>query len=357
MKDSSKINLENFYLLDSYGIGKISLLGEYTSESLARVMIDNWVPFVECSRHCCKSDYCKYVVWINKEENVSKDIECGVAVDAIKNFVDKTFDALIKSSDENKQKYLDGAFHFYKFVFKSERTIGNFINRYFLDSWENYVVSVYGHVKYIRDHINIMTGLLKDIPEFRIKKGILFVEGDSEEAFLNKLKESHLMWFLDLAILNYKGKSNKRPNRIEMLIDDYIAKGYEIYIQGDADGKPRNTFQVLIEKDKIKEKNSFVFKYDFESSVPPSLLYISLKKLNLLEKVEKEDFINAIEKNNDMKVEDILKTIYNFELSSIKVTLAEEIANNINNTIDCWQSNWFLSTELGSFLKFIQNIN
>ena len=76
-----------------------------------------------------------------------------------------------------------------------------------------------------------------------------------------------------------------------------------------------------------------------------------------MEKVEKEDFINAIEKNNDMKVEDILKTIYNFELSSIKVTLAEEIANNINNTIDCWQSNWFLSTELGSFLKFIQNIN
>lgn len=353
----SKILLDNFYLLDSYGVGKNSLSGEYNPERLAKTMIDAWVPYGECHRHCTKSDYCKYVIWIDKEENISKEILCGVATNAIINFVDKTFDAFCKTDNTQKQNYLDGAFHFYRFVFLSELTIGNFINRYFLDSWDRYVVTAYGHVKYISEHINMMTSLLKNIPEFQIKKGILFVEGESEEIFLNKLKESHLMWFLDLDIFNYRGKSNKRPKRIEMLIDDYISKGYDIYIQGDADGKPKNTFQVLIDNNKIKENNSFVFGFDFESSVPASLLFVSLKNIGQLKNVDRNDFIAIVESNNDKNIDKILKENYNYDISPYKIILAEEIANNINNTIDCWQNEWFLNTELGKFLKFIQDIN
>lgn len=354
---NSKILLDKYYLFDCYGIGKNSLSGEYNPERLAKTMIDAWVPYGECHRNCTKSDYCKYVIWIDKEEHISKEILCGVATNAITNFVDKTFDAFCDADNSQKQNYLDGAFHFYRFVFRSEMMIGNFINRYFLDSWDNYAITSYGHVKYLRDHINMMTSLLKNIPEFNIKKGILFVEGESEERFLNKLKESHLIWFLDLEIFNYRGKSNKRPNRIEMLIDDYIAKGYEIFIQGDADGKPKNTFQVLIDKNKIKENNSFVFDFDFESSIPASLLLVSLKELQLIKNVDVINFNSVIKSNINNSIEKTLKENYNIDICPHKTILAETIANNINNTYDCWQNEWFLNTELGKFLKFIQDIN
>ena len=354
--ETSTIDLSEFYLLDIYGIGKVSLIGEFDSDKLSQKMIDSWVSFGECHRHCSRSDYCKYVIWIDDTKTISKEIECGVVKFSLINFVNQTFKTFQELNSTQKQNYLNGAYHFSQFIFKSEITIGNYTNEYFLNSWDHYASTAYGHAKYIRKHIEMMAFFFKDIPEFHIRKEILFVEGESEFAFLNKLKESHLIGFIDLEIFNYKGKSNKKPTRIEMLLKDYSARGYNLYIQGDADGKSKNTFQTLIDKNLIHKANTFIFNYDFETSIPASLMFATLKNLNLIDSIEKSDFIDNVSKTTD-KVENILKNIYGVDISSHKVKIAEETARNINETIECWKSEWFLNTELGKFLKFIQNIN
>ena len=109
------MELSKFTILDTYGVERIPLSGEYTAESLLETFIENWIPYYECHK-CGRWDYCKYSKPYPTNPDRSEDIKCGVAADSLRNFVQATFEVLEQLKGEKVQDYLDGAFFFYKFI-------------------------------------------------------------------------------------------------------------------------------------------------------------------------------------------------------------------------------------------------
>ena len=199
----------------------------------------------------------------------------------------------------------------------------------FQEDYGEYSPLLYGQMKHLRDNINAMTSLLKDISPFRSSQPILLVEGYAEKEFLNELKKSHFSWFLDLNSEVYEGSGNKALKRIKMLLDKYKEQGYQIYIQGDADGKNNDIFQKLIKIGLIFRENTFVFAHDFESSIPLDVLYVSLKKMAFLDdNITKEKFIEII-KRGDLSIVTRLNDRLGIDIKSNKIELAENGCHDI----------------------------
>jgi len=302
------MNLTGYKIFDIYGIKNITLTGDFVCETIAQKLIDEWVPYIDCERKCPKSDYCKYTKPNPYHPDRLTDVKCGIGVDTLRNFINSTFHILEKLSDENVQNYFDGAFYLTQFVLSAEGMIGTCINKDVIESWDNYAPAVFGHVTKLRDELNKLGSVFQHIPEFRSVKGVLFVEGWTEKEFLEKLRESHCSWFLHLNIEVYDGNGNRRPKRIQMLLDNYVKLGYKIYIQGDADGKQSEIFKELIRKGSVTEDCTFVFKYDFESSIPPNIFLQAIHDLGELPDVQLDEFkrkMSPLDRSVVKKIEDI----------------------------------------------------
>jgi len=350
------MNLSGFTIFDSYGVDRVPLEGSYTADTLAGTFIETWIPYFECHK-CGRWDYCKYAKPHPANPNRSIDIKCGVVIDCIRNFVRTSFEILEGLDKEKIQCYLDGAFYFYKFVYKAEGFIGLCMDSGFQEDYGEYSPLLYGQMKHLRDNINALTSLLKDISPFRTSQPILFVEGYAEKEFLNELKKSHCSWFLYLNSEVYEGSGNKALKRIKMLLDKYKEQGYQIYIQGDADGNNTDIFQKLIKAGLISRENTFVFTHDFESSIPLEVLYVAIKKMAFLdESMSREIFIKAIQ-GDDLSIVTRLNDRLGIDIKPRKIELARMVARILNHPrFSWWQDDKFLSSELGEFLQFIMKI-
>ena len=350
------MDLTGYKIFDIYGIKNITLSGHYDSDSLAQKLIDEWVPYIDCGRKCPKSDYCKYTKPNPYHPDILTDVKCGIGVDTLRNFTRSTFHILEKLSPENVENYLEGAFYLSQFVLSAEATVGTCINKYTIEWWDTYAPAVFGHVTKLRDQLNKLGSVFQHIPEFRSANGVLFVEGWTEKEFLEKLRESHSFWFLHLNIEVYDGSGNRRPKRIQMLLDNYVKLGYKIYIQGDADGKNSEIFNELVRKGSVTEDCTFVFKYDFESSVPLDLLLQALQALEEIPEVKLDDFVNKLSPL-DCSVVKKIKEVFGIDLDPLKLDTATIIAENLNNPRWAWwQDEKFMQTELGKFIRFVQDM-
>ena len=350
------MDLSNYKIFDIYGIKKISLEGDYSSDSLIEKLIEKWVPYVECDRKCYRSDYCKYTEPSPYHPDRLIDIKCGVVVNSLKIFIKTSFSILESLSKDRIQYYLDGAFYYSQFILNAEHMIGMCMDEDAIEDYGEYAPAIFGHTAKLRDDLNNLGSVFQHIPEFRSKKGVLFVEGWTEKAFLEKLKESHSSWFLHLNIEVYDGTGNRRPKRIQMLLDNYQKQGYKVYIQGDADGKDSKIFNELVRKGSVEEDDTFVFKHDFESSVPVDMFLSTLYELELLEKKKNSEYKSKIKESETSIVKEI-KNSFDVDLNSYKLELAEMVAEKLNQKMWAWsQDENFNKSELGQFLTFVQKI-
>ncbi len=349
---SIEIDLSGFQIFDIYGYGRIDLVGKYNNKTLADKLTDEWIPYVECHK-CGKYDYCKFAQPVYENSTRMKDIKCGVSVAAIENFIKYSFDVLKSLDKENIQEYLDGLFYFYQFVYYTEFSIGTYMNKNFIESWGKHTPSIFGRAAHLRKYLDKMAYHLMNIESFRVQKGVIFVEGDTEKVFLNKLKESHNLWFIDKNIQVYDGKGNTRIKRIQMLLDDYLSRGYKIYIEGDADGTNHDNFKRFVNNGTINDNNQFVFNHDFETSIPGDLLYAALSIIIDMSKIKEDDFIQKLDSNNK-SVKDLLINHYKIDIEPIKMKIAEKVASIMNNSHDWWNNEEFMNSELGKFIEFIQ---
>jgi len=349
------MDLTGYTIFDSFGVERIPLTGDFDAQGLAQKLIDEWIPYYECEK-CGRSDYCKFTQPDKYRPERLADIKCGVIVEALLHFVQHTFPLLGNMTTAQVQAYLDGAFHLEQFLYDAEQTTGMFINDAILEFFGDYAPTLFGRATHLREHLDRAASEFRMLPDFKSAKGVLFVEGWAEKAFLDKLRESHSAWFLDLAVEVYEGRSNRRPNRIQMLLDRYVRRGYIIYIQGDADGKDTEIFRALCDKGAIKAEHSFVFRHDFESAIPPKVLFQALRDLGELEKVAYADFKAVIE-HNDRSVVKILSEKFGINVEPLKLPLAEVVGDILNHRFSAWlQDEKFMETELGKFLKFTINV-
>jgi len=349
------MDFSGYKIFDIYGVERVALEGNLDANALAAKFIEEWIPYYECEK-CGRHDYCKYT---QPDEYIPKrlaEIKCGVIVNAMTNFVRHTFPLLEKMDVEQIQAYLDGAFYLEQFLYEAEQTTGMFIDDAILKFFGDYAPTLFGRATHLREHLNSAASEFKKLPDFASKKGVLFVEGWAEKTFLDKLRESHSTWFLDLTVEVYEGRSNRRPNRIQMLLERYVKQGYVIYIQGDADGKDAEQFPALIKKGAVKSEHTFVFHHDFESAIPPNIFYRALRHLGELEGIDYAQFEKVVS-SEDKSVVKLMLDSLGLNIESLKLPLADTVGDILNHPgFVWWKDEGFMKTELGEFLKFTWQI-
>jgi len=355
------IDLTNYLIYEFEGIERKILKGKFTAETLSKLFIQEWVPYIEC-HECGRSDYCKYAKPHPRFPGKMLEIKCGIVVKAISNFVSNTFNLLKDMNSEQIQNYIDGAFYFSNFIYAAELSIANCINDDILEHFKETSPSIFGHVVALREKLNALAGALRTIPKFRVFKGILLVEGSSEKTFLEELRKAHFYWTLEPTVEVYGGKGGKRLKRIGMLVRKYKEQGYKIYIQGDADGKNSDIFQSLINKGYVEKDCTFAFKHDFETAVPAKFLLEALQKTGKLTNIDLEDFKKNIYSKNVSVIKSI-KEYYSVDIESIKTKLAKVLGYRFSQVDtsslpykSIWEDEDFKKTEFGKFLSFVQRI-
>jgi len=332
---------------DWHGDFTESIDGEFDCESLAAILIEKWVPYNECQRNCYAYGSCRFAL---QEEN-----QCGLKCEVIKNYIHLTVEFFKTGSIVQQKALLAGAYHLAAYVGQSTFDIALIANKPGLDHWDNLQPCVFlSQIVNHREHLNKMAQALCMVPGAFSNKPILLVEGESEKAFLCKLKEGHNSWFSDLRIEVYGGNGNRLPKRIQMRLDKYIEDGYICFMQGDRDGSNKEQFEGLINNGTVKRENVFEFEFDFETSIPPKLMFKTLQDLDCLKEVDRDYFIKHCE--NSRPIGQMLKEIYSFDINPIKIDFAEELGWLFAVSDFRWYQDddkFLENTELGRFLDFV----
>jgi hypothetical protein len=186
--------------IETPGNQRLPLKGNFDARSLAELMISEWLPYFECHK-CGRFDYCKFVQRLPNHPDMARDIKCGVVSSVLMLFVRSTFPIFQELKPEQRQMYLDAAFHLETFLFNAETFIGMYMNEDFVEEKSDIAAFYYGRgVVHLRDSLNNIAEKLREIPQFGSQRTIVFVEGWSEKAFLDKLRESGSYWFINLLI-------------------------------------------------------------------------------------------------------------------------------------------------------------
>jgi len=351
--EQTTISFTKLPVLDIYGdkVGEIS--GEYNAGSLGDYLVEQWVGYVECHK-CPRSETCKYAEPLPGSDWKKKEIICGVKADVIRNFIKLSFETLSKCDEEQKEKLLAAAYYLAEFSIDAETQVGILINDNWLDYLGKYAPNFFARIVHLRETLNQAAQVLAYIPHLYDRKPILLVEGQSEKAFLDKLREAHISWFSDLRVEVYGGSGNKHPKRIQMRLDKYIEDGYTCFMQGDKDGREKDEFKRLIRQGAVKEENIFQFEFDFETAVPPRLLLTALKNMGHLEKVDEADFVSKIDRSKSACT--LIQEHYGVDIGPLKIDLADETGWIMSDKRFHWfqdKSNFMEETELGRFLEFV----
>lgn len=106
---------------------------------------------------------------------------------------------------------------------------------------------------------------------------MVFVEGDSEEAFIKSLQGNTRASSFQFEVYNYKGES--RVDSLARLIDKKTKEGVSSFLQYDLDGKKSSDrIKKIREKTKLKIGETFAFRYDFEGAFPSRILSRALSE-------------------------------------------------------------------------------
>jgi hypothetical protein len=338
--------------INPYGLYPLELKGEFDKESLANKLVERWIPYYECHK-CGRADYCKFTIPHKYVDNKFQDIQCGVVVKVLRNFIDQTFNLLDKYNKEQLQKYFDGLYYFQKFIYQTELETGMFLDKGMLDWYREFSPSNYGHILYIRHYLDKLGENFMELSEFGATKGMLLVEGETEKVLINRLISNGDFSDKQFIIQSYEGKKNKSEKKIKILIERSREIGYDIYIQGDKDGENINFFQNHINNNLIEENHTFQFSYDFETSIPKILLYDILNTLKIID-CDSEEFIHKVAD----KKQSINKTIFEefeIDLNKYKVDIADKLGIIIRHLQ--WRTNESIhNSELGEFLEFVYRI-
>jgi hypothetical protein len=341
--NTKKQNLNNLYIIGF--TNSIKLNDSYSEEEITTLMIENWIGYFECHK-CGKWDYCKYAQKHPSNPDRSIDIQCGIAIDFITNFINTTFSLIEDLNEYQKQAYINSAYYLTEFVINTEQVIGRFTNKEHIEWRQEYAPSLYGiTTNYVDEYLKKAQKEMKNVPFFNSKRSVLFVEGDSEKIFADS--------FLDIEVVNYGGESGITYTKIEYTIKQYQEKGYKVYIQADKDGKTENQrINKLISKNLVEKENIFCFNHDYETSIPIHVFY----KLLIDTKTINDTFDNF--KSDYDTTKSIVKYVeskYDIELKkpllSTKTCEYIELSSRQNNL---YYDEKFLQTEIGQFWDFLK---
>ncbi len=321
----------------------------YALESLKVLLRDTWISWWECAK-CGRKDYCKFAL-----PNKTRDLQCGVAVTVLENFLEFTYATFETGDFETRQNYLDAAYYLVTFVWECEIDIGRLMNRRHVRLWAE-TLETHGAPKLFsvivraRQNLDGLASHLHHLPNFPSAEAILFVEGRSEKTLIDSLSDSGLWHFQHLRVQNYKGRSNRKPQKLQLWVEDMVSKGYTLFLQGDSDGSLNDTFLELKKKLKLPEERTFAFNFDLETAIPAEILAEACHSLGLVSE------ISELCSELDSHCGSVSEVLTNFVGETLdKPSLAEAVGQIIcDKGMQLWHDQAFQESELCRFLQFVQ---
>jgi hypothetical protein len=352
-----RLNLDGLSILLLDG-GRETLYQEFGKDELAQVFVDRWIPYLVCRDECGRHSYCRFAEPNSSRSGRSPDIRCGFAVEVVRNFVGSSFHIARSLEASELQAYLDGAYHLVRFVHENELRTGRMIWQDHLN-WlaeDRYKVKAFTSVVDLREKLDAVAASLANIEAFATTRTLILVEGQSELRFLQKLAQAGLVWWASLRLDSYEGRSNRRPTTLRLLKRKMRQAGYDVFVQGDADGRVVDIFDQLVGRGIVARENTFAFSLDFESSFPTDILYGALRRMEHLEHVDRDTFVRDIRNDRSESVLGQIRKAFGIDLEPYKVHLAEALADVLNQDFLLWSSDEFWQSEIGQFLDRIQRL-
>jgi hypothetical protein len=251
--------------------------GEYTIRELAERLRDGWIPYLECHK-CGWFDSCPFPQRKPLYPDLAEDIQCGVANRILTNCLAAWWPRLQHMNHAGIQEFVDALFHFVQFVLSSHQSLGTLFDAWDPEWWgPDMAPQLMVSPLFLREDLNELAGSLQHVPSVRLWKSLIaFVEGESERAFLQKLRDRRQLSDLTrIEVLG--GKGNATLERIPLGL--LHRQGYRVSLQLDADGSKTKKYRELAERVRALGGTVFVFRRDFESAFPAPVLAAGLEAL------------------------------------------------------------------------------
>lgn len=337
----------------SNGVDRLIIEQCYGATHLLQLLRDEWLPYIECHK-CGRWKSCPYGAEPHPANpHRSLDKQCGVAERCLKIFLDAGLPLLVEGDQQVKEGFLEAAYHLTRYVARSERITGDFLDDDIVRWYGENVPLMVSSLKSLRQHLDGLCASLRSIPHFHSTQSILLVEGESELRFLRRMMTSSMAAFMFKQYDTYSGSGNRRKQRIEMLLRHYHLQGYNVHLQIDGDGKDTGTIKATTASNfGLPIDRVFVFSRDFESSVPFPLA------ADVLATVvgQPEEKVRQVAEGLGAAVnlKDLLGGVApEVELDDIKVEFAHALGDRLAKHYLWHTDDTFIATELGRFLQFV----
>lgn len=334
-----KIEFEKIKIRNKSSVFQSYLSGIFHKEELINKLKHIWC--TECLDSSCelqKSSIC---------------MECN-SLKVIENGIENNFDELINYSSKEITNFLDGLYYLQLFIPNIINEVKYFIDPFKLTNSNDSFKDRISRILQLRNYLNQIGNNFKEISHYQSLNNVLLVEGKTEKIFLQKMMFLGEFRNANIIIDDYDGNNNMSDKKIKMLIENFKKIGYEIYMQGDKDGKKIDRFQNHKTSNLLKTTNIFQFEYDFETSIPLFLFHEVLVHLNLL-KVNKTEFVNKLLPSNKSVNKSLLE-LYNVDIKKFKVMIGDYLAIIMQSNFNWREVKLIRESELGEFLLFVDSI-
>ncbi len=249
--------------------------GDYHRNTLVEVLSNQWIPFLEC-HHCGRFSYCKYVQRNPRYPEKALEIRCGVAVEALGNFLLVSWEKLLAYESDKLERFFRGLYHFIDFVYHVEVMIGNLIDRDHLN-WAGTDLGrrTFGYFPRFRGSLDSFAAEFQDLWDFYSEETWILVEGPSEVEFFSRLIQLQFLSSDIAKVQPYEGKANSKNNKV--YIRRLQERGYLVAIQGDMDRSATSPLDGLISDGLVNAGMTFRFNKDFEGAFPSAILHKALE--------------------------------------------------------------------------------
>ena len=353
-KESPLLSIKDISILAEKGfsIETIDLAdGDYSRSEILTALANEWIPLLECHK-CGRFSYCKYAIPLASDPNRGKEIQCGVVVNSIDNFLNVSWEKLQTYTPEQLQNYLKGLYYFSQFVFDVEMSIGKFINWDYL-AWAGNEIGrfEFGFISHLRVHLDRFSSEFKELDDFKTKGRWLIVEGDAEKAFIERLGELRFNTIYVSGVEKYGGKTNATSVRFRLHVESLKNRGYTISIQGDRDNSKDNRLDQFVDDGLIEKGLTFPFSKDFEGSFPAPVLQLALHITGI--EVSQEWLTERLAKSSHSPIIDMIETKIGQKINKVELarTLADIMNRNWSQILQRYQENeivkWLLFLRTG----------
>lgn len=307
--------------------------GRYSLGELLALLVKGWLPYWECHK-CGRFATCPHVERVETNPDRARDIQCGVAKLALRNFLKASWKKLEGFDVGEKQRFIDGLFHWTQYVLNAEIDIGSYTDDRLLSYRGNALNRrIMSYVSTNRRHLERFAYYFRDLSGFAGSPFWALVEGESEKAFLERLLELRTIDHLVLGVETYSGKGNRRLKKLHL--EHLNSRGFKVVLQVDLDGKKGLEKGGFVEYVQEQGGTFFAFQPDFESVFPAPVLHRALE-LNGVE--APLDWLEGI---LDLGAGSVIASVeQRMKVRVSKTALARSLADLVEENLHILNRNW-----------------